>query len=248
MVKFLALFDHRPHPYREPVRFRSDFSPILTARYRRLGQGLAPFLPTLLRPSDFGSCPLTCARRLGAKRCPALARPPGRVGILGRLDCAPSPSRDKTAPFPPRFCATTAGIFVSRSRLVTFGNLGPVRCSGNSSLVRLIESPAELTCGTCSFLGEWITFRAHQGGLKSEMLPFGGVEHMPRRAIKMGVGSILECRRCVLLATGEEEVDIIAKAIEGPITAMVSATTLQLHQRCTVVVDERAASKLQGVD
>lgn len=71
---------------------------------------------------------------------------------------------------------------------------------------------------------------------------------MPRRAITMGVGTILDCRRCILLATGEEKADIIAKAVEGPITSMISATALQLHPRCTVIVDEQAASKLQGSD
>jgi glucosamine-6-phosphate deaminase len=69
---------------------------------------------------------------------------------------------------------------------------------------------------------------------------------MPRRAITMGVGTILEGRRCLLLATGDEKADIIAKAVEGPITAMISATALQLHPRCTVVVDEAAAARLQG--
>ncbi len=67
---------------------------------------------------------------------------------------------------------------------------------------------------------------------------------MPRRAVTMGVGTILECRRCVLLATGEEKAEIISRAVEGPITAMISATALQLHGRCTVVVDEAAASRL----
>ena len=71
---------------------------------------------------------------------------------------------------------------------------------------------------------------------------------MPRRAITMGVGTILEGRRCLLLATGEEKAGIIARAVEGPITAMISATALQLHARCTVVVDDAAAGQLQGGD
>ncbi len=73
-------------------------------------------------------------------------------------------------------------------------------------------------------------------------------EQMPRRAITMGVGTILDARRCILLATGAEKADIIAKAVEGPITSMISATALQLHRRCTVIVDESAATKLQGAD
>jgi glucosamine-6-phosphate deaminase len=71
---------------------------------------------------------------------------------------------------------------------------------------------------------------------------------MPRRAITMGVGTILECRRCLLLATGPEKATIIARAVEGPITSSVSATALQLHARCTVVVDEAAAARLEGAD
>lgn len=77
---------------------------------------------------------------------------------------------------------------------------------------------------------------------------FGGPDNVPRRAITMGVGTILDSRRCLLLATGDEKADIIAKAVEGPITAMISATALQLHPRCTVVVDEPAARQLQGAD
>ena len=84
--------------------------------------------------------------------------------------------------------------------------------------------------------------------LKQNAPFFGGEEHMPRRAITMGVGTILECRRCILLATGESKAEVIAKAVEGPITSMISATALQLHRRCTVVVDEAAASGLAEKD
>lgn len=77
---------------------------------------------------------------------------------------------------------------------------------------------------------------------------FRNADAMPRRAITMGVGTILESRRCLLLATGESKAEIIAKAVEGPITSMISATALQLHPRCTVVVDEPAASKLKECD
>jgi glucosamine-6-phosphate deaminase len=77
---------------------------------------------------------------------------------------------------------------------------------------------------------------------------FGSAEKMPRRAITMGVGTILDCRRCLLLATGNEKAEIIAQAVEGPITSMISASALQWHQHCTVVVDEAAASQLQGSD
>jgi glucosamine-6-phosphate deaminase len=77
---------------------------------------------------------------------------------------------------------------------------------------------------------------------------FGGEERVPRRAITMGVGTIIEARRCLLLATGESKAAVIARAVEGPITSMVSASALQLHPRCTVVVDEPAAAQLAGKD
>jgi glucosamine-6-phosphate deaminase len=74
---------------------------------------------------------------------------------------------------------------------------------------------------------------------------FGGEDKMPRRAITMGVGTIMEARRCLLLATGETKAGVLAQAVEGPITSMVSATALQLHPRCTVVADEEAGAKLK---
>jgi glucosamine-6-phosphate deaminase len=74
---------------------------------------------------------------------------------------------------------------------------------------------------------------------------FGGEDKMPRRAITMGVGTIIEARRCLLLATGDSKADVIAQAVEGPITSMVTASALQLHPKCTVVVDEEAGAKLK---
>jgi glucosamine-6-phosphate deaminase len=84
--------------------------------------------------------------------------------------------------------------------------------------------------------------------MKQNAASFGGEDKMPRRAITMGVGTILECRRCLLLATGDTKAEVIAKAVEGPITSMISATTLQLHARCSVIVDEEAASHLKEKD
>ncbi|MBM3830322.1 MAG: glucosamine-6-phosphate deaminase [Verrucomicrobia bacterium] len=77
---------------------------------------------------------------------------------------------------------------------------------------------------------------------------FADPSKMPRRAITMGVGTILEARRVLLLATGAGKAEIVAKAVEGPITSMISASALQMHAHCTVIVDEAAAAKLQGQD
>ncbi len=74
---------------------------------------------------------------------------------------------------------------------------------------------------------------------------FDNPEDMPRRAITMGVGTILDARRCILLATGEAKAGIIAEAVEGPVTSMISASAMQLHPKCTVIIDESAATKLK---
>lgn len=81
--------------------------------------------------------------------------------------------------------------------------------------------------------------------LKQNASLFASPEEMPKRGITMGVGTILESRRCILLATGADKAAVIARAVEGPITAMISASALQLHPRCQFVVDEEASGKLK---
>jgi glucosamine-6-phosphate deaminase len=71
-------------------------------------------------------------------------------------------------------------------------------------------------------------------------------DEVPHAAITMGVGTILDCRRCVLLATGEEKAAIVSQAIEGPMTSTISASALQLHSECTVILDQPASSKLKN--
>lgn len=74
---------------------------------------------------------------------------------------------------------------------------------------------------------------------------FGGdPDAVPRHVITQGVATILDALHVVLLAEGESKADIIARAVEGPVTAMVPASALQLHPHATVIVDEPAASSL----
>lgn len=82
--------------------------------------------------------------------------------------------------------------------------------------------------------------------IEQNMQFFEAGETMPRRAITMGVGTILDCRRCVMLATGADKAEMVARAVEGPLTSMVSASALQMHPDCTVVVDAAAGSQLKG--
>lgn len=70
-------------------------------------------------------------------------------------------------------------------------------------------------------------------------------EFQPRLAITMGIGTIMEARRILLLATGDAKAAAVAGLVEGPVTAMCPASVLQLHERVTVLLDEAAAAQLK---
>ncbi|MDX2185446.1 MAG: glucosamine-6-phosphate deaminase [Opitutaceae bacterium] len=73
---------------------------------------------------------------------------------------------------------------------------------------------------------------------------FGGEEHTPRRAITMGVATILQARRVILMAWGQHKAEVIRGAVEGPVTANLPASFLQEHPNATVVLDGPAATEL----
>lgn len=74
---------------------------------------------------------------------------------------------------------------------------------------------------------------------------FGRLEEVPRLAITMGVGTILESRQCLLLACGQSKARAIKETIEGPVTAQITASALQLHRDVIAIVDEEAAQLLE---
>ena len=67
---------------------------------------------------------------------------------------------------------------------------------------------------------------------------------MPRHCITQGLGTILRARHLVLLAFGESKAAAVAGAVEGPLSASLPGSAIQLHPHATVVVDEAAASRL----
>jgi glucosamine-6-phosphate deaminase len=73
-------------------------------------------------------------------------------------------------------------------------------------------------------------------------------EEVPRFAITMGVGTILEARKIVLIANGEKKAETVAAFVEGPVTSQVTASALQLHRDAIVVLDDAAASKLEHAE
>ena len=79
---------------------------------------------------------------------------------------------------------------------------------------------------------------------KDNAAAFGGEDKVPHHVITMGLGTIMDCRTCLLLAFGRKKARAVAQAAEGPLTAMVPASILQMHQRAIFLLDEEAASQL----
>jgi len=76
---------------------------------------------------------------------------------------------------------------------------------------------------------------------------FQGIENVPRKAITMGIQTILSAKRVLLMAWGSNKSEIIQKAIEGVISPMIPTTYLQLHDNTTLVLDKEAASELTRI-
>ena len=77
---------------------------------------------------------------------------------------------------------------------------------------------------------------------------FFGEEYVPRRAITMGVGTILEARKIILMAWGEGKASIIRETVEGEVTENIPASYLQNHENTTIVLDEAASEKLKRIN
>ncbi len=95
--------------------------------------------------------------------------------------------------------------------------------------------------------------RTHVTGLTAETIEdnarfFESEADVPRFAITMGIGSILEAEQCLFLADGENKADAVRASLEGPVTSMVTASALQLHPNTVAIIDEGAAAKLEMID
>lgn len=74
---------------------------------------------------------------------------------------------------------------------------------------------------------------------------FHNKKEIPRYCLTMGIGTIMESRMILLLASGQEKSQAIHQTIEGPITATIPASILQLHVQAKIIIDEEAASQLE---
>jgi glucosamine-6-phosphate deaminase len=78
---------------------------------------------------------------------------------------------------------------------------------------------------------------------------FGGdVDAVPMHCITQGLGTIMEARHVVLVATGTGKAEAVQRLVEGPVSALWPGTILQHHPRVTVLVDEAAAARLELAD
>ena len=76
---------------------------------------------------------------------------------------------------------------------------------------------------------------------------FQGLEFVPKRAITMGIATVLSAKRVVLMAWGQKKSGVIQQAVEGAITSTLPSSFLQLHKNTTLVLDEEAAADLTRI-
>ena len=74
---------------------------------------------------------------------------------------------------------------------------------------------------------------------------FEDTSEQPQLAVTMGIGTIMDARHVLLLATGESKADAVYRLVEGPVTASCPASMLQMHERVTVLLDAAAAAQLE---
>ncbi len=84
--------------------------------------------------------------------------------------------------------------------------------------------------------------------IKDNSRLFDSVDEVPKQALSMGIGTILDAKEIVLVASKESKADAIAAAVEGASSTDCPASFLQEHGNMTFVIDEAAASKLKSAD
>ncbi len=111
---------------------------------------------------------------------------------------------------------------------------------GRTGHIGFNEPGSHINSGTRSITLDYIT--------RVDAAPaFRGITNVPRRAITMGIGTVLAAKRIVLLSWGINKAEITKETIEGEVSSQVPATYLQQHNNTTFILDEGASSKLTRV-
>ena len=150
---------------------------------------------------------------------------PKNIHIPGRHDCAREGLRSSASNYERDASRKRAGsIFRSWASAApgTSASTNPARPRDSRTRLITLDRVTRLDAAS-DFFGEW---------------------NVPRKAITMGVGTILSAPRCILLAFGEGKAPVIRKAVEGEITDAVAASFLQQHPNARIVLDTAAAAEL----
>ena len=78
--------------------------------------------------------------------------------------------------------------------------------------------------------------------------PFGGADKIPQFAVTLGLADFLSSRRALVLAFGASKAEVVARMVEGAVTATMPASVLQMHPHVDLIVDEAAAAELEAAD
>lgn len=77
---------------------------------------------------------------------------------------------------------------------------------------------------------------------------FGSIDEVPHHVVTQGLGTILDAKHVILVATGAQKAQTVRDFVEGPVAAICAASILQLHPHATILIDEAAASSLKLAD
>ena len=81
--------------------------------------------------------------------------------------------------------------------------------------------------------------------IKANQRFFASYDDVPKQAYTMGIKTIMQAKKVLVVVSGEDKAEIVKKAFFGPVTPEVPASVLQLHPDCTVVADAAALSKVE---
>jgi len=165
--------------------------------------------------------PASFRRQIRTVLTDPLGLPPQRLHSLDGLD----PDPDAACR---RFESTLAGLGGVDLQLLGIGRNGHIAFNEPGSALDSRTRPVTLTAST----------RA------ANAPAFPSADDVPARALTQGIGTILEARRLVLLATGPAKAGAVARALEGPVDDAVPASALQRHPDVVVVLDRAAAAGL----
>jgi glucosamine-6-phosphate deaminase len=151
------------------------------------------------------------------------------AGVIGALHVP-----DAAAPDPDREIHTYADLIRKRGGidlcLLGVGTNGHIAFNEPPSAV---DAPARVVALTD------VTRAAHAAA-------FGGLTHVPRAGMTLGIADLLAASRVVVLAAGKHKAAVVRAAVEGPQTAAVPASWLQRHSSATWLLDTAAAAALTG--